>query len=118
MAALVYYGFRMGPDDIVYDCLPLYHSAGNLGRPSVSRPPGVSGAPTVLGGQGVAVETHELWSQIGVQIQPWPLTGAANEHRHTSVVACVAGLSVHSSFPQMCTVLLLGLRALREDRMN
>lgn len=31
MAALVYYGFRMRPDDIVYDCLPLYHSAGNTG---------------------------------------------------------------------------------------
>ncbi|KAK2503833.1 hypothetical protein MC885_009998 [Smutsia gigantea] len=30
MAALVYYGFRMQPDDIVYDCLPLYHSAGNI----------------------------------------------------------------------------------------
>lgn len=33
MAALVYYGFRMRPDDIVYDCLPLYHSAGSLGLP-------------------------------------------------------------------------------------
>lgn len=33
MAALVYYGFRMRPDDIVYDCLPLYHSAGSLGPP-------------------------------------------------------------------------------------
>uniref|UniRef100_A0A4W3GIR2 Arachidonate--CoA ligase n=1 Tax=Callorhinchus milii TaxID=7868 RepID=A0A4W3GIR2_CALMI len=30
MAALVYYGFRMTADDIVYDCLPLYHSAGNI----------------------------------------------------------------------------------------
>lgn len=30
MASLVYYGFRMRPDDIVYDCLPLYHSAGNI----------------------------------------------------------------------------------------
>uniref|UniRef100_A0A7N5JZF9 long-chain-fatty-acid--CoA ligase n=1 Tax=Ailuropoda melanoleuca TaxID=9646 RepID=A0A7N5JZF9_AILME len=30
MAALVYHGFRMRPDDIVYDCLPLYHSAGNI----------------------------------------------------------------------------------------
>ncbi|MBV99034.1 Long-chain fatty acid transport protein 4, partial [Eschrichtius robustus] len=30
MAALVYYGFRMRPDDIIYDCLPLYHSAGNI----------------------------------------------------------------------------------------
>lgn len=28
MAALVYYGFRMTPDDVLYDCLPLYHSAG------------------------------------------------------------------------------------------
>ncbi|XP_055516090.1 long-chain fatty acid transport protein 4 isoform X1 [Leucoraja erinacea] len=30
MAALVYYGYRMCADDIVYDCLPLYHSAGNI----------------------------------------------------------------------------------------
>ncbi|XP_072908912.1 long-chain fatty acid transport protein 4 [Hemitrygon akajei] len=30
MAALVYYGYRMRTDDIVYDCLPLYHSAGNI----------------------------------------------------------------------------------------
>lgn len=30
MAALVYYGFRMTSDDVLYDCLPLYHSAGNL----------------------------------------------------------------------------------------
>ncbi|KAH0615572.1 hypothetical protein JD844_005013 [Phrynosoma platyrhinos] len=30
MASLVYNGFRMRPDDIVYDCLPLYHSAGNI----------------------------------------------------------------------------------------
>uniref|UniRef100_A0AAY4ADS6 Arachidonate--CoA ligase n=1 Tax=Denticeps clupeoides TaxID=299321 RepID=A0AAY4ADS6_9TELE len=30
MAALVYYGFRMTPEDVVYDCLPLYHSAGNI----------------------------------------------------------------------------------------
>nr|XP_033817432.1 long-chain fatty acid transport protein 4 isoform X2 [Geotrypetes seraphini]XP_033817433.1 long-chain fatty acid transport protein 4 isoform X2 [Geotrypetes seraphini]XP_033817434.1 long-chain fatty acid transport protein 4 isoform X2 [Geotrypetes seraphini] len=30
MAALVYYGFRMRPDDVVYNCLPLYHSAGNI----------------------------------------------------------------------------------------
>lgn len=29
MAALVYYGFRMTSDDVLYDCLPLYHSAGN-----------------------------------------------------------------------------------------
>lgn len=28
MAALVYYGFGMRPDDVLYDCLPLYHSAG------------------------------------------------------------------------------------------
>lgn len=28
MAALVYYGFKMTPDDVFYDCLPLYHSAG------------------------------------------------------------------------------------------
>uniref|UniRef100_W5M3X4 Long-chain-fatty-acid--CoA ligase n=1 Tax=Lepisosteus oculatus TaxID=7918 RepID=W5M3X4_LEPOC len=30
MAALVYYGFRMRSDDVLYDCLPLYHSAGNI----------------------------------------------------------------------------------------
>uniref|UniRef100_A0A8C4YXP9 long-chain-fatty-acid--CoA ligase n=1 Tax=Gadus morhua TaxID=8049 RepID=A0A8C4YXP9_GADMO len=30
MAALVYYGFRMRSDDVMYDCLPLYHSAGNI----------------------------------------------------------------------------------------
>ncbi|KAG8448007.1 hypothetical protein GDO86_015200 [Hymenochirus boettgeri] len=30
MAALVYYGFGMHSDDVVYDCLPLYHSAGNI----------------------------------------------------------------------------------------
>ena len=28
MAALVYHGFKMTPDDVLYDCLPLYHSAG------------------------------------------------------------------------------------------
>lgn len=50
MAALVYYGFRMRPDDIVYDCLPLYHSAGNPGRRSVSRTPGAAGAPPLLAG--------------------------------------------------------------------
>uniref|UniRef100_A0A8C1F5K5 Very long-chain fatty acid transport protein n=1 Tax=Cyprinus carpio carpio TaxID=630221 RepID=A0A8C1F5K5_CYPCA len=30
MAALVYYGFRMTSEDVLYDCLPLYHSAGNI----------------------------------------------------------------------------------------
>uniref|UniRef100_A0A673WXE2 Arachidonate--CoA ligase n=1 Tax=Salmo trutta TaxID=8032 RepID=A0A673WXE2_SALTR len=30
MAALVYYGFGMTSDDVMYDCLPLYHSAGNI----------------------------------------------------------------------------------------
>uniref|UniRef100_A0A8C1MHS9 Very long-chain fatty acid transport protein n=1 Tax=Cyprinus carpio TaxID=7962 RepID=A0A8C1MHS9_CYPCA len=30
MAALVYYGFRMKSEDVLYDCLPLYHSAGNI----------------------------------------------------------------------------------------
>ncbi|XP_039717373.1 long-chain fatty acid transport protein 4 [Pteropus medius] len=30
IAAFVYYGFRMRPDDIIYDCLPLYHTAGNI----------------------------------------------------------------------------------------
>lgn len=39
MAALVYYGFRMRPNDIIYDCLPLYHSAGNLGPLSTSCTP-------------------------------------------------------------------------------
>lgn len=32
MAALVYYGFRMRSEDVLYDCLPLYHSAGNSWR--------------------------------------------------------------------------------------
>ncbi|MCJ8746055.1 hypothetical protein PDJAM_G00137460 [Pangasius djambal] len=30
MAAFGYYAFGMRPDDILYDCLPLYHSAGNI----------------------------------------------------------------------------------------
>ena len=30
MAALVYYGFGMTSDDVLYDCLPLYHSAGRV----------------------------------------------------------------------------------------
>ncbi|XP_072287562.1 long-chain fatty acid transport protein 4 [Pyxicephalus adspersus] len=30
MAALVHYGFGMQSDDVIYDCLPLYHSAGNI----------------------------------------------------------------------------------------
>ncbi|XP_055519847.1 long-chain fatty acid transport protein 1-like [Leucoraja erinacea] len=30
MAAFAYYGFQMRPDDVIYDCLPLYHSAGNI----------------------------------------------------------------------------------------
>uniref|UniRef100_A0A8B9GV13 Long-chain-fatty-acid--CoA ligase n=1 Tax=Astyanax mexicanus TaxID=7994 RepID=A0A8B9GV13_ASTMX len=30
MAALVYYGFGMRSEDVLYDCLPLYHSAGNI----------------------------------------------------------------------------------------
>ncbi|CAI5794436.1 long-chain fatty acid transport protein 4 [Podarcis lilfordi] len=30
MAALVFNGFRMRQDDVVYDCLPLYHAAGNI----------------------------------------------------------------------------------------
>lgn len=29
MSSLVFYGFRMRPDDVMYDCLPLYHAAGN-----------------------------------------------------------------------------------------
>lgn len=31
MAAFGYYAFGMKPDDILYDCLPLYHSAGMQG---------------------------------------------------------------------------------------
>jgi len=30
MSSLVFYGFRMRPDDVMYDCLPLYHAAGNV----------------------------------------------------------------------------------------
>ncbi|XP_006631709.2 long-chain fatty acid transport protein 1a [Lepisosteus oculatus] len=30
IAAFGYHAFGMRPDDIVYDCLPLYHSAGNI----------------------------------------------------------------------------------------
>ncbi|XP_051995835.1 long-chain fatty acid transport protein 1a [Xyrauchen texanus] len=30
IAAFGYYSFRMRPNDIIYDCLPLYHSAGNI----------------------------------------------------------------------------------------
>lgn len=30
MCSLVFYGFHMRPDDVVYDCLPLYHAAGNV----------------------------------------------------------------------------------------
>ncbi|XP_059848352.1 long-chain fatty acid transport protein 1-like [Hypanus sabinus] len=30
MAAFAYYGFQMRVDDVIYDCLPLYHSAGNI----------------------------------------------------------------------------------------
>uniref|UniRef100_A0A672I9S1 Arachidonate--CoA ligase n=1 Tax=Salarias fasciatus TaxID=181472 RepID=A0A672I9S1_SALFA len=30
IAAFGYFAFRMRSDDIVYDCLPLYHSAGNI----------------------------------------------------------------------------------------
>ncbi|XP_043105756.1 long-chain fatty acid transport protein 1-like, partial [Puntigrus tetrazona] len=30
IAAFGYHSFRMQPDDIIYDCLPLYHSAGNI----------------------------------------------------------------------------------------
>uniref|UniRef100_A0A665VU66 Very long-chain fatty acid transport protein n=1 Tax=Echeneis naucrates TaxID=173247 RepID=A0A665VU66_ECHNA len=30
IAAFGYYAFSMRPDDIIYDCLPLYHSAGNI----------------------------------------------------------------------------------------
>uniref|UniRef100_A0A8C1KKT2 long-chain-fatty-acid--CoA ligase n=1 Tax=Cyprinus carpio TaxID=7962 RepID=A0A8C1KKT2_CYPCA len=30
IAAFGYYSFGLGPDDVVYCCLPLYHSAGNI----------------------------------------------------------------------------------------
>ncbi|KAM6471367.1 long-chain fatty acid transport protein 1 isoform 1-T2 [Liasis olivaceus] len=30
IAAFGYYAYRMTPHDIIYDCLPLYHSAGNI----------------------------------------------------------------------------------------
>ncbi|KAJ3600266.1 hypothetical protein NHX12_031252 [Muraenolepis orangiensis] len=30
IAAFGYYAFDIRPDDIIYDCLPLYHSAGNI----------------------------------------------------------------------------------------
>uniref|UniRef100_A0A8C9ZJD8 Long-chain-fatty-acid--CoA ligase n=1 Tax=Sander lucioperca TaxID=283035 RepID=A0A8C9ZJD8_SANLU len=30
IAAFGYFAFRMSPVDIIYDCLPLYHSAGNI----------------------------------------------------------------------------------------
>lgn len=30
IAAFGYFAFRMRPNDIIYDCLPLYHSAGNI----------------------------------------------------------------------------------------
>ncbi|KAF6727710.1 Long-chain fatty acid transport protein 1 [Oryzias melastigma] len=30
IAAFGYYAFRMRTEDIIYDCLPLYHSAGNI----------------------------------------------------------------------------------------
>uniref|UniRef100_UPI00358F66A6 long-chain fatty acid transport protein 4-like n=1 Tax=Myxine glutinosa TaxID=7769 RepID=UPI00358F66A6 len=30
IATTVHYGFRLRADDIVYDCLPLYHTAGNI----------------------------------------------------------------------------------------
>ncbi|CAL9693184.1 unnamed protein product [Knipowitschia caucasica] len=30
IAAFGYFAFCMRPDDIIYDCLPLYHSAGNI----------------------------------------------------------------------------------------
>ncbi|XP_037545022.1 long-chain fatty acid transport protein 1a [Nematolebias whitei] len=30
IAAFGHFAFRMRPDDVLYDCLPLYHSAGNI----------------------------------------------------------------------------------------
>uniref|UniRef100_A0A8C3UIC2 long-chain-fatty-acid--CoA ligase n=1 Tax=Catharus ustulatus TaxID=91951 RepID=A0A8C3UIC2_CATUS len=30
IAAFAYFAFRMRPDDVIYTCLPLYHSAGNI----------------------------------------------------------------------------------------
>lgn len=82
MASLVYYGFRMRPSDIIYDCLPLYHSAGNPGPPRSLQHPRASGTPPFLAGS--------ICSQIRVQIQTWPLTRALNEAGHTSLMACVA----------------------------
>uniref|UniRef100_A0A8C2I9D2 long-chain-fatty-acid--CoA ligase n=1 Tax=Cyprinus carpio TaxID=7962 RepID=A0A8C2I9D2_CYPCA len=38
MAALVYYGFRMKSEDVLYDCLPLYHSAGTSLNTGFSTP--------------------------------------------------------------------------------
>lgn len=38
MAALVYYGFRMTSEDVLYDCLPLYHSAGKTRQLMPSAP--------------------------------------------------------------------------------
>lgn len=35
IAAFGYYAFRMRTEDIIYDCLPLYHSAGVKKNPSV-----------------------------------------------------------------------------------
>lgn len=80
MAALVYYGFRMQPDDIVYDCLPLYHSAGSTGpTPSASTPP----EP-----QEPHPSQQARWSQIWVQIWSWQLTGPLDENGHTSLPVC------------------------------
>lgn len=90
MAALVYYGFRMRPDDIVYDCLPLYHSAGCTGPfHSASGTPGLRSL-CPLSRQHHVVVTHELQSQIWVGIQMWPWTGPLNEDSHVGLTACAS----------------------------
>ncbi|KAL7845177.1 hypothetical protein AOLI_G00233690 [Acnodon oligacanthus] len=43
IAAFGYYSFKLRPNDVIYTCLPLYHSAGNImgvGSVSGARPDG------------------------------------------------------------------------------
>jgi len=35
IAAFGYYAYRMHPEDILYNCLPLYHSAGEHPLPRI-----------------------------------------------------------------------------------